>query len=653
MARSVITAAAATAMALALWAPGASADVARGAIGNIDATANTFAVGDKTFQWSSENSFGVALSDLKDGDEVHIRYIPTQEGTNTVQRIDLVGAAAAKAAPDVPDLANYSPVSQERLDNPEPHNWLMYRGNYEGWGFSPLDQITKENVASLTPVWSFSTGVAEGHQAPPIVNEGVMFVTTPQAQVLALDATDGDLLWRYQRELPEDLFQLHPTNRGPALLGDKLYVATVDTFLVALDAKTGEVVWETAVDDYTTGYYMTLAPLIAKGKVMVGVSGGEYGIRGYVAAYDAETGEEAWRTYTIPGPGEPGHDTWPGDTWQKGGGSVWLTGTYDEESGIAYWGTGNAAPWMGDSRPGDNLYTTSVIALDVESGQLKGYHQYHWNDSWDWDEVSAPLLIDVVKDGGTVPGLVHAARNGYLWQLERSPEGPISYVTAEPYVRQDVFASLDPKTGRPEYDPARTPGTDKYVEFCPSLWGGKDWPPEAYNPNTGMLYIPANENLCGSLLGKEAEYEPGELYLGSEIADIGLHIEDGADHIGAIQAWNLATGDKVWTYEYPGMSQNWGPLLATGGGLVFAGGGNDRIFRALDADSGEVLWEHPTNSGITAVPSTYQVGDTQYVAVQSGWGVDAQRMQGALEPHLGWRTDVPQGGVVWVFALKQ
>ena len=181
----------------------------------------------------------------------------------------------------------------------------------------------------------------------------------------------------------------------------------------------------------------------------------------------------------------------------------------------------------------------------------------------------------------------------------------------------------------------------------------KDWPPEAYNPNTGMLYIPANENLCGSLLGKEAEYEPGELYLGSEIADIGLHIEDGADHIGAIQAWNLATGEKVWTYEYPGMSQNWGPLLATAGGLVFAGGGNDRIFRALDADSGEVLWEHPTNSGITAVPSTYQVGDTQYVAVQSGWGVDAQRMQGALEPHLGWRTDVPQGGVVWVFALKQ
>ncbi len=440
MARSVITAAASTAIALALWAPGASADVARGAIGNIDATANTFAVGDKTFQWSSENSLGVALSDLKDGDEVHIRYIPTQEGTNTVQRIDLVGAAAAKAAPDVPDLANYSPVSQERLDNPEPHNWLMYRGNYEGWGFSALNQITKENVASLTPVWSFSTGVAEGHQAPPIVNEGVMFVTTPQAQVLALDATDGDLLWRYQRELPEDLFQLHPTNRGPALLGDKLYVATVDTFLVALDAKTGEVVWETAVDDYTTGYYMTLAPLIAKGKVMVGVSGGEYGIRGYVAAYDAETGEEAWRTYTIPGPGEPGHDTWPGDTWQKGGGSVWLTGNYDEESGIAYWGTGNAAPWMGDSRPGDNLYTTSVIALDVETGQLKGYHQYHWNDSWDWDEVSAPLLIDVVKNGGTVPGLVHAARNGYLWQLERSPEGPISYVTAEPYVRQDVFA---------------------------------------------------------------------------------------------------------------------------------------------------------------------------------------------------------------------
>ena len=627
-----------------------------------------------------------------------------------------VGAASA-------ELLKYNSVTQARLENPEPRNWLQYRGNYEGWGHSPLSQIDASNVKDLVPVWSLSTGVVEGHQSPPIVNDGVMFVSTPQAQVMALDAKTGDVLWRYKRELPDDLTQLHPTNRGVALWGDTVLVATVDCFLVALDAKSGQVLWETAVDDYRNGYYMTLAPLVAKGRVMVGVSGGEYGIRGYVAAYDVNgapepaagpaaagpeapttaqasmtagegqgptspaggaddsgaaaattaaaggaddsgatapgatptrAGKQLWRTYTVPGPGEPGNESWPGDTWQRGGASVWITGSYDSASGVAYWGTGNASPWMPDERPGDNLYANAVIALDVESGKLLDHHQYHQNEAWDWDEVSAPLLVDLPgRDGGApVKGLVHAGRNGYLWQLERNAQGAIDFISAQPFVKQNVFAKVDPKTGRPEYDPTKIPGIGKRAEFCPSLWGGKDWPPEAYNPQTGYLYVPANENLCGYLTGTKQEYVPGEWYAGVEITDIGMTVAPGADHIGELQAWDLKTGKRAWTHSFP-KSHNWGPVLATAGGLVFAGGTNDRMFRAFDAKTGEELWGFKTNSGVTGVPASFEVDGTQYVAVQSGWGVDAQRKQAILHKLIGYDAEVPQGGVVWVFALKK
>jgi len=629
------------------------------------------------------------------------------------------------------EVLRYSSITEERLQNPEPQNWLMYRGNYAGWGYSPLDQINTSNVKTLEPIWSVSTGVVEGHQSPPIVNDGVMFVTTPQAQVLALDAKTGEVLWRYKRDLPEDLTQLHPTNRGVALWGDTVFVATVDCFLVALDAKNGQVRWETPVDDYRKGYYMTLAPLVAKGRVMVGVSGGEYGIRGYVAAYDvngaqdqnapmaaarpqaantesstqmtpaqtgaaaagipaaaekpnvpgsdqqgssqgqqgktggagtqtaaAETGprggRQLWRTYTIPAPGEPGNESWPGDTWQHGGGSIWIQGSYDPKTGLSYWGTGNASPWMPDLRPGDNLYANSVIALDVETGKMKGYHQYHQNEAWDWDEVSTPILVDLPgKDGnGTVPGLVHAGRNGYLWELERTQTGAINFISGQPFVRQNVFAKIDPQTGRPTYDPSKVPGIGKRADFCPSLWGGKDWPPEAYNPKTGYLYIPANENLCGYLSGTKQEYVAGQWYAGVALTDIGMTVYPGADYIGEVQAWDLKTGKKVWTHNFE-KSQNWGPMLTTGGNLAFSGGTNDRKFRAFDAKTGDVLWEFTTNSGVTGVPSSYMIDGVQYIAVQSGWGVDAQRKQVLLGKLLGYNVNVPQGGVVWVFALRK
>src|SRR6516164_8074274 len=297
--------------------------------------------------------------------------------------LSVTTAAAQKGliAPPVPDtpppvpsiLQNYKSVTPDRLKQPEDGHWLMYRRTYDGWGYSPLPQITAENVGKLKPVWTLATGQIEGHQAPPIVNNGVMFVATPGNQILAIDAKAGNLLWRFKRPIPEDMLLLHPTSRGVGLLGDKVYFAAADTVLVALDAKTGKELWNAKVEDYTHGYYMSLAPLVADGKVMVGCSGGELGVRGFVAAFDAETGKPLWKTYTVPGPGEPGSETWPnGDQWKTGGGSVWITGNYDPDTKLTYWGTGNGGPWMGDQRPGDSLFTASTIAVDVNNGNIKG-----------------------------------------------------------------------------------------------------------------------------------------------------------------------------------------------------------------------------------------------------------------------------------------
>jgi len=549
-------------------------------------------------------------------------------------------------------IENYSPVTADRLRNPEPGNWMHYRRTYDGQGYSPLDQINTSNVKGLVPVWTFSTGVVEGHEAPPIINNGVMFVATPAGQVIALNAKTGDEYWRYKRQLPEDLFQLHPTNRGVGLWQDKLYLATTDDHVVALDAKTGKVVWDTKVQDYKKGQYLTLMPLVVDGKVIVGGSGGELGVRGYVVAYDAETGKELWRTFTIPGAGEPGNETWKGDDWKTGGGSAWMTGNYDPDTKTVYWGTGNAAPWPGDTHPGDNLYTSSVLALDPDSGKLKTYFQYHPNDSWDWDEVDAPMLVDLQRDGRTIKSLIHPGRNAIFWILERKPDS-IKYVAGWPFVHTDVWKGIEPETGKPIVDPARKPVIGKRVEFCPSLWGGKDWPSAAYSQKTGLVYVPANENFCGGFTGEKVPLVAGQLWLGTKPEDIGLTPRPGATHFGELQAWDPATGKKAWSHNFP-KSQLFGSVTATAGDLVFVGGTNDRMFRAFHAKTGELLWEQKTNSGIMGMPIAYEVDGTQYIAVQSGWGVDAQRIQDALVGKVpGWENNVPQGGVVWVFAVKK
>ncbi len=451
------------------------------------------------------------------------------------------------------------------------------------------------------PSWSFSTGAINGHEATPIVNNGVMFVATPGNQVIAIDARTGSLLWRYRNTPDPEVVNLHPTSRGVALYQDKVFFAQAEATLVALDARTGKAAWTAKVADNRKGYYMSVAPLIADGKVVVGASGGELGVRGFLAAFDVDTGKELWRTFTVPAPGEPGSETWPkGDQWKTGGGSIWISGNYDPDTNLMFWGTGNGGPWMGDQRPGDNLYTSSTIAVDATTGRIKGYHQYHPNDSWDWDEVSPPILVDYRRGGRTVKGLIDVARDGYLWFLERT-DGAINFVDGQPFVKQNVFRSIDPKTGRPDVDPARQPGTGKLAEFCPSHWGGKNWPPIAFSPLTRMIYIPANENLCATIVGRPVEYAPPASYVG---AVTNLLLGPNADHIGEVQAWNVDTGKRVWTHTYA-KSPNWGPMLATGGGVVFSGGTNDRLFHAFDASNGKLLWQYPTTSGIIGQPSSF------------------------------------------------
>jgi alcohol dehydrogenase (cytochrome c) len=564
-------------------------------------------------------------------------------------------AAQAQTPPAQPPapipeiLQSYKPVTTERLVNPEDSNWLMVRRTYNGWGYSPLYQITIANVQRLEPVWVLATGVNNGHEAAPIVNEGVMFVATPGNQVIAINVRTGTVLWRYRRQLPDDVVLLHPTSRGVALYGDKVFFASGDAILVALDAKTGKEAWATKVAENQNGYYMSLAPLVANGKVMVGASGGELGIRGFVAAFDPNTGKELWRQYTVPAPGEPGSETWPsGDQWKTGGGPVWVTGNYDPVTNLAFWGTGNGGPWMGDQRPGDNLFVASTLALDAATGRIRGYHQYNPNESWDWDEVSPPLLIDYKRGERTISGLVDVARDGYLWFLERT-DGAINYIDGRPFVKQNVFKSVDPKTGRPEVDPDHKPGTGKKADFCPSHWGGKNWPPAAFSPQTRMLYIPANENLCATFTAKEIEYSAGRPYTGTTNT---LETVPGSDHIGEVQAWDVDTGKRVWTHTYA-KSPNWGPMLATAGGLVFSGGTNDRMFHAFDASTGKLLWEFPTNSGVIGQPSSFTVNGKQYIAVQSGWGIDSRAMQARLNTLFpGEYPEVPEGGAIWVFAVK-
>ncbi|MFV0476315.1 MAG: PQQ-dependent dehydrogenase, methanol/ethanol family [Parahaliea sp.] len=558
------------------------------------------------------------------------------------------------------EIKNYSPVTQKRLEEADPSDWLLPKGNYEGWMYSELDEINARNVKDLKLVWSYSTNLDSGHEAPAMVNDGVMFVSTPYNHLLALNAKTGELYWRYEHDNPRDLSVMHNTNRGVGLWNDKVVVSALDGTINVLSAKDGRRLCQYDVGDWSVGAYITSAPMVVNGKAMVGPSGGEFGVRGFLEAIDIDSCKPAWKTYSVPGPGQPGHETWEAkgvrpDAWKYGGGSMWMPGNYDAKTGLLYWGVGNGSPWLGDQRPGDNLYVASVLAMNAGSGRIEGHYQYHWNDSWDWAAMNAPMLIDLNNNKGKkVKGLLTPQRNGYLYWLEREKGGDINYIQGVPYVYNNAFKSLDSKTGRPTYNKKHKPVTGKRVDYCPSLWGGKNFPYEAYNPKTGMVYIPSNDNLCNSFIGLHQEdVEPlsGQFWAGIDIPDLEVFVREPGKTVGKMQAWDINKREMVWSHDF-GRTMTWGSVLTTAGDLVFTGGTNDRQLRAFDAKTGKIVWEFPLNSTSIAPPTTFEIDGKQYLAVVAGYGVDPAWTNSVLaEKDDKWMADSPEGGTIWVFAL--
>ncbi len=489
----------------------------------------------------------------------------------------------------------------------EPANWLTYSGDYTSQRYSPLAQITPANVAALRPAWIYQALNPGTLQVSPLVVDGVMYLTEYQGHVVALDARSGRVLWRYQQELPANVLALGfaPTNRGVALLDSTLFVGTPDARLVALDARSGAVRWIIRVADNALGYAITGAPLAVDGLVITGVSGAEGGIRGFVDAYDARTGERRWRFHTIPAAGEPGVETWGGESWKTGGGSTWVTGSYDPALGLLYWGVGNPGPlWNGDDRPGDNLYTCSLVALDLRTGTLRWHFQYTPHDTHDWDAAQVPVLLDRTIGGRLRRLVVMANRNGFYYVLDRVSG---EFLAGAPYIALDWAEGLDAQ-GRPVVRPGSEP-SDTGTNLVPNLHGGSNWYSPSYSPRTGLFYV-ASRQMGSRYYKYPVSYTPGRYFLGGGEAEFG-----GDTAQGAVKALEPATGRVRWSF--PLFSPPWAGLLSTAGGLVF-GGTNEGVVFALDARTGRPRWHFQAGAIINANPVSYAVDGKQYVAIASG-----------------------------------
>ncbi|HTS78872.1 MAG TPA: PQQ-dependent dehydrogenase, methanol/ethanol family [Bryobacteraceae bacterium] len=493
----------------------------------------------------------------------------------------------------------------------EPANWLTYSGNYEAHRFSHLTQLTPANVARLRPLWVHQVREQGGVESTPLVFDGVMYVTEPPTAVAALDLRTGRPLWRWERTLPKDLQTIGfgRVNRGVAALGDTLYVGTLDAHLVALDAKSGAVRWDAPVADYKTGHCITVAPLAVEGKIIVGISGGEAGIRGFIDAYDAKTGKRLWRFWTIPGTGEPGNDSWhAADSWKTGGGSTWVTGSYDPDLKLIYWGVGNPGPdWNGDPRPGDNLYTCSLVALDAQTGALRWHFQFTPHDTHDWDATEIPVLLDTVVRGKPRKVVAMANRNGFYYLLDRATG---EFLSGVPYAKQTWAKGLD-DSGRPVVIAGSEP-TEAGNLVWPSLQGATNWFSPSYDPVRQQFYVAVRE--MGSYYYKgEAEYKPGTFFAGG-----GERALNGDDAYGAIRALDVSTGRRKWEFRL--QSPPWAGVLGTAGGLVF-GGSNEGNFYALDAVTGKPLWDFQTGGGIAANPISFLIDGKQVVAIAAGHAI--------------------------------
>jgi len=505
----------------------------------------------------------------------------------------------------------------------EPGSWLTYNGTYSSQRYSRLDQITRDNVSDLELEWMLPNQVFGAWQSNPIVFDGVMYVTQRPNDVMAVDPLTGRVFWVYRHTNAENArVCCGANNRGVAVLGDKVFMGTLDAHLIALDRISGEPLWKVEVGDVNLAYSITMAPLVVKDKVLVGVGGGEFGIRGYVAAYDAETGAEAWRFYTIPGPGEPGHDTWEGDDWEHGGAPVWVTGSFDPELNLTYWGVGNPGPdWNAAQRPGDNLYSDAVVALDADTGELVWHFQFTPNDGYDYDSVQVPVLADMEWNGQQRKLMLWANRNGYFYVLDRE-DG--EFLSGVPFVKVNWSSGLD-ANGRPIPTP-QPEGMPTY----PGNQGGTNWYPPSFSPRTELFYFSAWEDYATIYRPQESEYTPGGAFLGGGFdvltpvpgaPGVGIGrsnpVNGWTDAVGhaVVMAMDPRTGQPRWRFDQFDVSD--GGMLTTASDLLFTGG-REGYLHALDARTGEVLWKASLGGQIVMAPVTYLVNGRQYISVISG-----------------------------------
>ncbi len=519
--------------------------------------------------------------------------VPVQSVTNATPPAQTILSKTPAASAITHEILENT---QDRLDL-----WVHNGRDYSGSRFSTDTQINRDNVGRLQMIWKHKVkGNMSGLETSAIVYDDRIYITDGQ-QLIRLDPATGEPVWTWTSTSKKG------PNRGAAVLDGRIYVSTWDAHLVCLDADTGVLLWERIVGDSRAGYGLSAAPLVVKDKVIVGIAGAELGIRGFIDAYDAKTGKRIWRFWVVPAPGEPGSETWKGNSFLHGGGSAWLTGTYDPELDLLYWATGNPGPdYDGDVRKGDNLYTNSIVALNPDTGELVWYFQNTPHDLFDWDGVSEPILIDEILDGSgsATKAIVQANRNGYVYVLDRTNG---KFISATPFTKVN-WANLD-ANGKPVIKPEIANATERHV--FPGIVGGTNWPPKAYSPRTHMIYIP-NIVRGGTYYPKTAEYRRGQFYLG------GFYMNDDTPAEGSIEAMDVRTGETKWSFDTHG--PNWGGLLATAGGLVF-GGAFDGNLRAFNDETGEVLWEFQTGTGVFAPPTTFRIGGKQFIGLASGFGM--------------------------------
>ncbi|WP_019918664.1 PQQ-dependent methanol/ethanol family dehydrogenase [Methyloversatilis discipulorum] len=572
----------------------------------------------------------------------------------------LVAAFAAMAAPQVMAGVTDRDIENDAKTTGDVLSWGM---GTEGQRYSPLDKINLGNVKNLVPVWSFSFGGEKqrGQESQPLVVNGKMFVTGSYSRLYALDAKTGAKLWQYEHRLPDGIMPCcDVVNRGAAVYDNLVIFSTLDAQLVALDQNTGKVVWKEKIDDYQAGYSNTAAPIIAKGLILTGVSGGEFGIVGRVEARDAKTGKMVWSRPTVEGHmgykfdaagnkvenGISGttNASWQGDLWKTGGAATWLGGSYDAKTGLAYFGTGNPAPWNSHLRPGDNLYSCSTVAIDVATGQIKWHFQGTPNDGWDYDGVNEFVTFDM--NGKRMGG--KADRNGFFYVLDAQTG---KFERGFPFVKKITWAKGLDANGKPIFDPANRPGDPskgadgkkgEVVFSAPSFLGGKNQMPMAYSPDTGLFYVPANE--WGMEIWNEPiTYKKGAAYLGA-----GFTIKTIDDkYIGALRAVDPKTGKIVW--EVTNNAPLWGGVMTTKGGLVFWGT-PEGFLKAADAKTGKEVWSFQTGTGVVAPPITWEQDGEQYIGVAAGWGGAVPLWGGDVAKKVNYLN---QGGSMWVFKLHK